>query len=288
MADNLNLVSLNELGDLKGFMVSHINIRSCLPKIELVRAEISNIDLDVICISESWLKSSIPDTLVAINGFVLERHDRNYRHSSKQGGGVCIYIKASINYLPHKQHWISNADIEMMCLILLPANARKMVIINIYRPPKGNLLSAIDHIKNLVGEIDNSGKLDIVILGDLNVDLLQKNPNSKAIADMLDDMGLKQIIKLPTRCSPNKETLIDHCYIRMDHIASCGTINLELSDHKMIFVVKKKATIKHKSSHYWCRDLNNFVPSDFNKTLSLHNWGRFYALSNPNDAWNYL
>lgn len=126
----------------------------------------------------------------------------------------------------------------MICLTLLPTNARRMIIINIYRPPKGNLLNAIDHIKNLVEIADSTRRFDLVIVGDMNVDLLQKNSNSKAITELLEEIGLEQIIKIPTRCSPNKETLIDHCYIRMNYLSSCDTIDLGLSDHRMIFLVK--------------------------------------------------
>ena len=52
------------------------------------------LNVDLVCISETWLKSHIPSNVVDVSGFRLVRRDR----TSDQHGGVCIYIKNSIKY----------------------------------------------------------------------------------------------------------------------------------------------------------------------------------------------
>lgn len=49
-----------------------------------------------------------------------------------------------------------------------------------------------------------------------------------------------QVITLPTRHSPYRGTLIDHCYVRMNYPAEQGIVNIGLSDYKLIFVTRKK------------------------------------------------
>lgn len=105
---------------------------------------------------------------------------------------------------------------------------------------------------------------------------------------MFGVLGLTQVITTPTRCIPIKNTLIDHCYINMLYPSICGTIDLDIRDHKLIFICKKKPLIKHARSKFIGRDLHNFHTTELYENLSAHNWGRFYELTCPNAAWNYL
>ena len=43
---------------------------------------------DIAAITETWLKESIPDAIVNIEGYQLFRRDRKH----KGHGGVCLYI----------------------------------------------------------------------------------------------------------------------------------------------------------------------------------------------------
>jgi len=48
---------------------------------------------DVVCIVETWLDGEICDQELVIDGYCVVRRDRN-RH----GGGVLMYIRASLEY----------------------------------------------------------------------------------------------------------------------------------------------------------------------------------------------
>ena len=54
------------------------NIRSLLNKIEDVREKLRDENISILIISESWLKSVIPNTLVDIDGYTLHRQDRDF------------------------------------------------------------------------------------------------------------------------------------------------------------------------------------------------------------------
>ena len=49
--------------------------------------------VDILAINDTRLDSSIQDGEVSIPGYTLERKDRN-----RNGGGVALYIRDSINY----------------------------------------------------------------------------------------------------------------------------------------------------------------------------------------------
>jgi exonuclease III len=65
---------------------------------------------DIAAITETWLKESIPDASVNIEGYQLLRRDRKH----KEHGGVCLYvindIQCKILACPY------NEDREVLCM----------------------------------------------------------------------------------------------------------------------------------------------------------------------------
>lgn len=70
------------MNSAKGMHIIHLNIRSLLPKIDLLRAWLTYNKPHVITLSETWLNSNISDDEVAIDNYTLYREDRGSR-----GGG---------------------------------------------------------------------------------------------------------------------------------------------------------------------------------------------------------
>ena len=75
----------------KGLKVIHLNIRSIVPKIDLLRAWVYLHKPNVITLSETFLNSDISDNEISISNYVLYRSDRISRH-----GVVAIYVSADI------------------------------------------------------------------------------------------------------------------------------------------------------------------------------------------------
>lgn len=67
----------------------HFNVRSLLPKMDILRLWVDETDMDIMVLSETWLKSTITDNMIAIDGYNIFRADR-----SGKGGGVAIYVKS--------------------------------------------------------------------------------------------------------------------------------------------------------------------------------------------------
>lgn len=290
--DNAEICSLQSLSTVKGLKFAHINIRSLLPKIDILSHDMFQSEIDLLAISESWLKESIGDGFICLDGYNLERLDcavMSKDGTIKGGGGICVYIKSSILYNINRSSWVSSKDIEVLYLTLKFPNCRDIMFVLFYHPPEGNLHSALSEISTIVDYYETlpPGK-DIIFMGDMNVDLLANTSSADDINHFCSEHRLKQLIQEPTRLGRYRNTLIDHVYSNSAYISHSGTFDIGLSDHKLIYVVKKKMTDKHPKKYVWCRDLRSYNPEEFRNALASFNWGRYYALKDPNVAWDYF
>ena len=77
--------------------VCHWNLNSLsahnFSKLTQMKAYISMYKHDVICLSETYLDSSTPDSLLEIDGYILVRADHP---NNIKRGGICIYYKESL------------------------------------------------------------------------------------------------------------------------------------------------------------------------------------------------
>lgn len=87
---------LRKVGSSNLFVPSIVlsNVMSLTPKIDELRDSTTLKNVDLICITETWLQSHIHDNIVSVPGYSIERRDR----SNGQHGCVCIYIRNSIKY----------------------------------------------------------------------------------------------------------------------------------------------------------------------------------------------
>ena len=65
------------------------NVMSLVPKMDEVREFLQRNKICLAFITETWLKESIPESVVNIPGFTIIRRDRVVNNH----GGVCVYIK---------------------------------------------------------------------------------------------------------------------------------------------------------------------------------------------------
>ena len=88
--------------------------------------------IDIICITESWLKPCSPDSL-------LLGDNRNYTvfrkdHVDSQGGGVCILSRTDTVKAVRVDISSNFKDIDILCIDILNACPPVRLIVG-YRPP---------------------------------------------------------------------------------------------------------------------------------------------------------
>jgi hypothetical protein len=79
---------------------------------KLALISLSNKFIDLIAFNETRLHSSISDNQMYIDGYDIIRKDR-----SRSGGGVCMYLRSSINY--RIRHDLVPKNLEAVCIEII-------------------------------------------------------------------------------------------------------------------------------------------------------------------------
>ena len=105
-------------------------------------------------------------------------------------------------------------------------------------------------------------RIEVILVGDFNLDILDKNSHStKEIINTLKQLGLRQIIKEPTRYSHNKDSCLDPFFIfftNSDIIDKTGVCNVNISDHQMNLLTRKKAKFLKLKCNFNGRSYRNY------------------------------
>ena len=158
---------MNSFANMRGFKMAFLNVASLPKNFDEINFSMSSKLLDVMAFCETRLDQSFTDGSININGYDIIRKDR-----SRNGGGVCLYLRSSINY--HVRNDIP-AELEAVCVEICKPHSQPFLILAIYRPPNSSV-DFFSHLENLLQTIDDEKK-EIYILGDLNCNDLNNTPN---------------------------------------------------------------------------------------------------------------
>ncbi|WAR28317.1 hypothetical protein MAR_014021, partial [Mya arenaria] len=159
-------------------------------------------------ISETKFNENHKTETFHIDGYQVPfRRDRLFNG----GGGLAVYVKQNVNCI--RRIDLEGDDIEIIWLEIMPTKCKSFLIGSLYRHPESKVAwkEIFDtHIENVQLE-----EKEIIILGDINRDLLNSKINDEWSSYILS-LGLKQLIKQPTRECSTSKTLIDHIYTNCD------------------------------------------------------------------------
>ena len=167
------------------------NTRSLVNKIEdLVEVVINQNDVDIVCITETWLTNNISNSVVDISDNTLVRKDRS---ADKRGGGVCTYIKSSIDFTTIDE--LNDSPFESLWVYIRPSRLPRgfscLIIGIIYHPPQDDDATFTDHlISSLDAALNKYPNAGIMLVGDFN------RLNYRYISN---HFNLRQTVKNPTR-----------------------------------------------------------------------------------------
>ena len=153
-----------------------------------------------LCFCETFLHDGmIGDSEIQIPEFSITRCDR----LSRVGGGVCIYLRNSVNFITCVNYSNSVCD-----LLIIKINHPSLIVILIYRPPScttNEFNDIIVKVNQFIFSL-SSPLPTIIIIGDFNlpgVDWLSPNMSSMTtpLVDLCDYLFLNQQVHKPTRKS---------------------------------------------------------------------------------------
>ena len=250
--------------------------------------------LDIFTVSETWLNNQIEEKLTTIQGYKFLRSDRQTKLPNgriKAGGGLGFYCKDTlqIDTEEHSNHNISNEIIELQWAVITRPHTKKILIGNVYRPPNGNMQEAFDLLGTMMKQIIDINKYETLLIGDFNADYNSKNqPSANIMRQFAIEYELQQMINKTTRSTQTSSTTIDLAFTNIKYCTSAGVLNYNISDHKPIYIIKKKVRNNKQATSQWGRTYRNCTYEDLTTTLRGFVSDNIYDEQDPNQCWDKL
>jgi len=272
-----------------------VNARSICNKLVEFRQLIYDNDYDVIFVCESWLTSKWPNGIIdPLHIFNIVRCDRNFRN----GGGVCILIKKSLNYAEIVVDDQFNI-LEVCCIDIIFGAHLHYRFVCTYRPP-GNSRENMEYASLLAEYIDviSLSRHPVVMLGDFNLPkihwpyLVAHNDGiHNLLLDKFVSNGFTQLVSDPTRADNILDIILTNEPTIISKVSVCEPFGN--SDHSQVQfcvdVVSEHSVADDSYSTEKCFLWNEADYDGMNLYLSGVDWYGMLSLNlSPNDLWSAL
>ena len=275
----------------KGLNMMYLNIRSLYKhKYELF---LNFSGYDILAIGETWLNACIPSQCIQHPDYTVFRIDRASNPIlNKRGGGLLSYVHNTMGRYArqHDVYTSITGDIEQLWVDINVPHHKKLMIINVYRPPVGNIGNAILQLRNNLGSWEARDKYDIVIMGDLNINMKhKKSPGYDLLTDFCKDYFLSQVIKHQTHITQKTSSLIDLVITNIEHISNVCVHNIVISDHLPVSITKKKDREIKEYSKVTCRSMSKYDKTYFQSLINNDRyWCNFWQLEGVEEKWHIM
>ena len=153
---------------------------------------ISKTNYDLICLSETWLTSYIPNSALFLPAYTIYRKYRVCENFQSKHGGVLIAIK---NQIPHEEVVLHNCKSDLMVLRLC-TTPKTTLVCAIYNPPTNSpyqwsfqdFVQFFNGLENHTSEISYD---QIIIAGNIHfskTNLSQMSSNDKYENGILENL----------------------------------------------------------------------------------------------------
>ena len=160
------------------FSVLSLNIQSINSKYDALLAILSelkenNINIDAICLQETWLSANHDVAMYDIPGYQLISQG----HNCSAHSGLIIFLADSFPYLIKNVHINSKLWDGLFIEVTGESLPEKVIIGNLYRPPRHNnnnetIKQFCQELAPIISKVSKSSS-HFIITGDFNIDLLQ-------------------------------------------------------------------------------------------------------------------
>ena len=158
--------------------------------------------------------------------------------------------------------------------LVFPDSEKKLNVLGLYRPPKGDTAQFIDKLSDIISQNDFTSE-ETIITGDFDICLLNEN-HSLVTANFMNMMRaffFRPLITRPTRFKENSATVIDHIWVNSVNTVDSYIFYCDITDHCPVFcrigipVENKKKLVKVRF-----RDMSIANKQKFNEMLASANW----------------
>ena len=180
-----------------------VNTRSCIRKTQDIQHLLTDRNLDICALIETWIKTNNNITPIQLcpQGYKCLSTSR----TDKQEGGIALLFKERLNIKQDTKHDFTSMEC-MDYLISLPGQQVKLCLM--YRPPEKSVLDfVLDFADYLEENINFRG--EHLLLGDFNIHINDKeHQDTISFMDMLDSFALENHIDFLTHKLDNTLDLV--------------------------------------------------------------------------------
>lgn len=226
---------------------------------------------DIICFSETWFSS---DDCVQLAGYECVSACR----SRKAGGGVAIYIRSELSYKIVPDYKIIDDNVE--CIV---SQCWDILFALLYRPPSG---SVNDFLHLLETEQSMELKSQVVLVGDLNINVSADNVSYLRFQEIFESYGFANTISEPTRITPTSETTLDLCITNLliEDLRS-GVLACDISDHFPIYCLLPVNQLRKHEAKTLVRDYSERNIQHFKDPICCQDWDSVLRENDANTAY---
>ena len=264
---------LNDVVKLRGLKFIHQNVQSLGDKIDQLRLLLQELHsgIQIITLSETWIKPDRNDSEYELPGYRLFRKDRKGNH-----GGIVVFIHDAL--VATRRDDLELDTVEGMWLEIAVRKSRSFLVGNFYRPDRTSSYYDKDFMVKLNGILDTAsaeGK-EMLLFGDFNCCFMSSHRNDsdcKQLKSLFRSLHIKQLIDQPTRITKNSKSLIDLVAVNCpQNVCESGVVSAHLSDHELVYCVRKLNWKRAPSQVKTFRNYAHFNVDAFRKDLKGVNW----------------
>lgn len=264
----------------QNLIVMHINVKSLRHKVNEIESFIADKDVDILCITEHWLKEEEIKVLYFQNYKVAAYSTRH----QCTGGGAVILVRNHLETSLEIVNSSRNVDkcIEY-CSVYLPHS--NLYVLAFYRSPSGHFDTFLIAVEEILAEIRS--KVNIIIAGDFNVHFNTNQAEATRFCDSMVSYGLKQTIYEPTRL----DNCLDNVFVSSDmDVCSVSVADVNLTDHKSQVVVCMIPITdgRFTQSQKVCRPLTQRGLNKFHNIVDSLSWDFIGGNSDVNKCFEHL
>ena len=223
------------------FRIGCINTQSCCNKTEMTSDQLIEQDIDILCITETWLHEQGDDHILAMlrpPGYEI----KSFPRIDQRGGGVAfIYRLSSFTIRTSEWSLTCYKTFEIATCSFQTSHHNKLTIVCIYRPSSRELQKTstngeetfFTEFNDLVCSLRQRGH-PFVITGDLNIHVdIPTDLFTVLIQSILDQHELVQHVTVPTH---NNGHTLDLIITTKEHsfLVDLEVIDKSISDHFLL------------------------------------------------------
>lgn len=260
--------------------VVHVNVRSILKNKDNLESFLHNLNFapDVLVCTETWLKATRAH-MATLEGYKSVHVTAKLNKSD----GVTFFVREGLQFQIVNNNFSGCTGKSIIVLI----GDKKVFITGMYRSPKYRQIdSFLEGLDDLMKDHSCAAH---VIIGDMNVDLLENSTRTNELLNLVSSNGFINYIREPTRINitGGRETCDDHVYAKCMNSkvnVKAVVLNGAFTDHRPLLVECKLITSIDNLGENWKSPKIIYNNELIAQMLSGYNWKKFLKFTKVDDA----